>query len=127
MALGFKPNAGILLNNLGMSFLLKGEYEKAIKSFTEAQKLEPSDDKIQNNLALALCKVGRYQEALEVFKKTGDEASAYNNLGYVYMTEGKHKEAIEAFEKALEIRPGFYIKAYENLNKAKAAYQTRVQ
>jgi hypothetical protein len=35
--------------------------------------------------------------------------------------EKKYKEAIEAFEKAMEIRPGFYVGAYENLKKAKAA------
>jgi tetratricopeptide (TPR) repeat protein len=69
--------------------------------------------------------MGRYQEALEVFKKSGDEASAHNNLGCVYMADGKYKEAIEAFEKALEIKPGFYLKAYENLKKAKAAYQAK--
>jgi pentatricopeptide repeat protein len=110
-----------------MSFLLNGEYEEAVKSFTEALKLETSNSKIHNNLALALCKLGRYQEALEVFQKSGDEASAYNNLGYIYMTEGKYEEAIEAFEKALELKPGFYVKAYENLKKAKAAYQSSSQ
>jgi tetratricopeptide (TPR) repeat protein len=69
-----------------------------------------------------LCKLGRYEEALEVFKKNGDEAAAYNNLGYVFMIEGKNEKAIEAFEKALEIKPGFYTKAYENLKRAKTPY-----
>jgi Flp pilus assembly protein TadD len=117
----------MVFNNLGMSLLLKGDYGEAVKSFTEALKLETSNSKIHNNLALALCRLGRYPEALEVFKKGGDEASAYNNLGYLYMTEGKYKEAIEAFENALEIKPGFYLKAYENLRKAKAAYLTPSQ
>jgi tetratricopeptide (TPR) repeat protein len=107
-----------------MSFLLKGEYEEAIKSFAGALKLETSNPKIYNNLGLALYKSGRYQAALEVFKKSGDEASAYNNLGVLYMGDGRYKEAVEAFERALEIRPGFYVKAYENLEKAKAAHQT---
>jgi tetratricopeptide (TPR) repeat protein len=40
------------------------------------------------------------------------------------MMEGRYTEAVEAFEKALEVKPGFYIKAYENLKKAKSAYQT---
>jgi tetratricopeptide (TPR) repeat protein len=65
--------------------------------------------------------LGKYGEALELFKKSGNEAEAYNNLGYIYLLEGKNKEAIVAFEKALDLSPGFYVKAYENLNRAKAA------
>lgn len=120
-AIALKPNMSMLFNNLGMSLLLRGDYGEALKSFTEALRLENSNTKIHNNLALTLCKLGRYEEALEAFKKGGDEASAYNNLGYVFMMEGKNKQAIAAFEKALEIRPEFYTKAYENLKKAKAA------
>ncbi len=36
--------------------------------------------------------------------------------------EGNYQKAIEAFERSLEINPGFYLRAYENLNKAKAAH-----
>lgn len=104
-----------------MCLLLKGDYREALKSFLQALKLETPNDKVYNNLGVTLCKLGRYEEALEVFKKSGDEAAAYNNLGYVFMSEGKNKQAIDAFEKALEIKPGFYTKAYENLKKAKAA------
>jgi pentatricopeptide repeat protein len=123
MATALEPKVGMVLNNLGMSLLLKGEYGEAVAFFTEALKLEPTNRRIHNNLAIALCKMGRYQEALEVFRKSGDEASAHNNLGCVYMADGKYKEAIEAFEKAIEIKPGFYLKAYANLKKAKEAYQ----
>jgi len=63
----------------------------------------------------------RYPEAIEVFKKGGNEASAYNNLGVVLLSEGKYPEAIEAFERSLDIHPGFYLRAYENLNRAKEA------
>jgi len=104
-----------------MSLYRKGEHERAVDAFSEALRLEPSNERVYNNLALALCKLGRYQEGLEAFKKGGDEAVAYNNLGCVYMAEGKHKEAIEVFEKAIEIKPGFYVSAHENLKRAKAS------
>jgi Flp pilus assembly protein TadD len=119
-AISMKPTEGSLYNNLGIAFFLKGDYEEAARSFTEALKMEAAPEKASNNLALTLCKLGRYQDALEVFKKSGDEASAYNNLGYMYLKEGKNREAIEAFEKALEIKPEFYEQAYENLKRAKA-------
>src|SRR5512136_331176 len=48
-AINLKPNMSVLFNNLGMSLLLSGEYEEAVKSFTEALKLEPSNSKIHNN------------------------------------------------------------------------------
>jgi Flp pilus assembly protein TadD len=119
-AISMKPTEGSLYNNLGIAFFLKGDYEEAARFFTDAVKMEVAPEKVSNNLALALCKLGRYQDALEVFKKTGDEASAYNNLGYMYLKEGKNREAIEAFEKALELKPEFYERAYENLKRAKA-------
>jgi Flp pilus assembly protein TadD len=123
-AISLNPNMAMLFNNLGMCLLLKGDYGEALKSFLQALKLEASNDRVYNNLGLTLCKLGRYKEALEVFKKSGDEAAAYNNLGYIFMIEGKNKEAVEALEKALEINPGFYTKAYENLKKAKTAHSS---
>jgi Flp pilus assembly protein TadD len=117
-----RPNESSLFNNLGVSLLLKGDYEEAVGSFNEALKFETNSDKVHNNLALALCKLGRYPEAIEVFKKGGSEASAYNNVGYVFLMEGNYQKAMEAFERSLEINPGFYVRAYENLNKAKTAY-----
>jgi len=110
-----------LFNNLGMSLFLIGDYKRAVKAFSEGLKSNSSNDVVYNNLAIALYKLGRYGEAFEAFKNGGDEATAYYNLGYLYMLEKKYKEAIRAFEKAIELKPGFYTKAHENLKKARAA------
>jgi tetratricopeptide (TPR) repeat protein len=120
-AIVLQPNEGLLFNNLGISLFLSGEYDKAIRAFLEALRIENSNQKIYNNLALALCKSERYHEGLEAFKQAGDEASAHYNLGCVYMLEGKYKEAIESFEKAIQFKPVFYVKAHENLKKAREA------
>lgn len=120
-AIAIKPDEGILFNNYGLSHYLKGEYEKAAKAFMEALKTEASNRKIHNNLALALGRLGRHEEALEAFKRGGDEAAAYNNIGSIYLVQGKYQEAIKAFEKAIKIKPSFYVKANENLRRAKAA------
>ena len=104
-----------------MSLFLKGDYEEAVDAFIEALKLEPSNRKIHNNLALALCKLGRYEEALDAFKRGGDEASAHYNLGRIYMAERRYEEAIKAFEKALEARSTFYFAAQKGLKSARAA------
>ena len=118
-AIALKPNLGILFNNLGISYYLNGEYTKAVNAFDEALQKGALSKKTNNNLALALSKLGRYEEATDAFQKAGDSAKAYNNIGYVYLMEGHYEEAIEAFEKAIEINPRYYTRAHENLKRTK--------
>ena len=121
-AIALKPGDGILYNNLGISHSLNGDYEKAIRVYWEALENTTSLRKIYNNLGLVLAKQRRYQEALEAFRKGGDEAQAYNNLGCVYLQQGKLEKAIRCFEKAIENRSTFYARARDNLKKARMAY-----
>ena len=120
-AILLQPEFGFLYNNLGVSLLLKGENEKAVAVFTEAVNLKTSNPKIYNNMAIGLVKLERYPEALEAFKKGGDEATAYYNLGCLFLSKGKPQEAIDAFEKAIESKPGFYVQAHQKMKKAKEA------
>jgi tetratricopeptide (TPR) repeat protein len=99
---------------------LAGKYKKAADAFHASIKLKYTESKVYNNLGLALANIERYSDALEAFKKGGGEARAYNNLGCVYLRQGKFEEAIHCFERAIEIEPGFYARASENLKKAKA-------
>ena len=120
-AVTLKPSEGFLYNNLGVSYSLMGEYDKAVQAFNKALKFNTSDKKkLYNNLGLVLSKTGKYQLAMDAFKKGGDEAQAYNNLGFVYLQQGEREKAIRSFEKAIESKPTFYLKANENLKKAKA-------
>jgi Flp pilus assembly protein TadD len=120
-AIELKPDEGSLYNNLGISFSLMGEYEKAAAAFREALKTSASQRKIYNNLGLVLTLLGRYGEALEAFRRGGDAAQAFNNLGCMYLHQGNYDEAVRSFEKAMELAPTFYVKAGENLRKAKTA------
>ncbi len=126
-AISVNPNDAPLFNNLGMSLFLKGDYERAIKAFSEAIRIDDSSKKTYNNLGLALHKLQRYEEAFEAFTKGGDEATAFYNIGCLYAMEEKYPKAIKAFEKAIELKPGFYAQADENLKKAKAAMNTARQ
>jgi tetratricopeptide (TPR) repeat protein len=72
-------------------------------------------------LGLVLARLERYQQAFEAFRQESNEAQAYNNLGCVYLNEGKYKKAISCFEKAIAVSPGFYVKANQNLKKARMA------
>ncbi|MDL1962783.1 MAG: tetratricopeptide repeat protein [Deltaproteobacteria bacterium] len=118
-AISLKPGEGFLYNNLGASYSLAGEYKKAINAFNKALETKYSKSKTYNNLGMALSKLRRYREALEAFRKGGNEAQAYNNLGCIYLKEKNVEKAITCFEKAIEINPGFYVRASENLIKAR--------
>jgi tetratricopeptide (TPR) repeat protein len=119
-ALVVRPDKGLLYNNLGVSYSLAGKLEEAVEALREAIAAKYTKTRVYNNLGLALANLGQYSEALEAFKKGGGEARAYNNLGCIYLRQEKFEEAIRCFEKAIEIEPGFYARASENLKKARA-------
>jgi Flp pilus assembly protein TadD len=118
-AISLKPNKGSLYNNLGVSYYLMEHYEKSEEAFQKALKYGSTDKRTYNNLGLVLSKLKRYKQAFRAFKKAGNEARAYNNLGCAYAKQGKRKEAIRSFEKALELEPGFYTIASQNLSRVK--------
>ena len=67
----------MLYNNLGMSYSLKGDYEKAVLAFNEALRKGEVDDKVNNNLAQAYIELKKYEEALDVLKETVGSPEAY--------------------------------------------------
>lgn len=115
------PSSGYIYNNLGLSQVRLGEHEQALVSFRRALMLGAPVDRTCNNLGMTLFKLGRPNEALEAFKCAGDEASAYNNLGYAHFLAGQYEQAMLCFEKAIELRPAFYVRADENLKRARLA------
>ncbi|MGD0401498.1 MAG: tetratricopeptide repeat protein [Syntrophobacteraceae bacterium] len=124
-AISIRPEWGAVYNNLGVSRTLQGEWEMAVVAFEDAIKRGYSDPQVGNNLGLALCRLGRDTEAIEAFKRSGDEAQAYNNLGSFHLQQGDYEKAVSAFEKAIKLRPTFYAQASENLKKAQAALHSQ--
>ena len=119
-----RPKDPGLRNNLGLWYLTNKKYEKAIAEFDQAVQLGGTDPRIYNNLALALDKVGRYQDAWEAFRKTGTPAKAYNNLGVAFLEEGLNERATVCFQKAIELSPAYYQQANENLLKAQGSLRS---
>ena len=64
-----------------VSLLLLGDFVAAEMELRRAVDLDPEDPAGWNNLGLALGHLERYAEALEAFRKGGDEQGARNNLG----------------------------------------------
>jgi tetratricopeptide (TPR) repeat protein len=114
-----QPEDGSILNNMGLSYSMAGNHEKAIAAFTKALETNYPQNKTYNNLGLALFKAGRCKDAFKALQGGGDDAQAFNNLGSMYLGKGENEKARECFEKALALRPNNYDMAQENLNKSR--------
>jgi Flp pilus assembly protein TadD len=92
-----------LLSDIGYCCYLEQKLPEAEASLTEALKLEPTNATAINNLALVRGRQGRYQESLELFKRTNSEAEAYANLGYVLSQNGESEQAKQMYLRALTL------------------------
>jgi Flp pilus assembly protein TadD len=79
-ALRINPDDTVLLNNLGMCWIVRRDYEKALKMFTKAAGLMPENVKYRANMAVALGLMGRDDESLSLFKHVLPEDEANHNL-----------------------------------------------
>ena len=114
-------DSGAIYNNLGVVHIALHQYPEAVEAFRLALKTGGVSTRTYNNLGLALARLDRLEEALESFKYAGGEAKAYNNLGYVLLTDNQPGKAVSYFEKAIELSPSYYVKAAENLKRARLA------
>jgi len=62
-------NNSAVVNNMGVLYWAKGDYDKAAEYFNRAAELNPSDD-INYNLGVICIKKGNYEKALEKFGST---------------------------------------------------------
>jgi len=112
-----------LLNNLGLAYKSKGEYDKAISYHEKALEINlittgennPDTASIYNNLGSAYNSKGKYDKAIDYYKKAleivlktiGENnpitATPYNNIGLAYHSKKEYDKAIDYYKKALEI------------------------
>lgn len=68
------------LNNLGMCWMIRRDYEKALQMFTEAAGLEPENTRYRANMAATLGLMGRDEEALALYRQILPDKQANKNL-----------------------------------------------
>lgn len=102
-ALRYSPHDPVLMNNLGLCYLLRDEYADAQTMFASAAGKSPSDARYRANLAVAIGMMGRYDEALSLFKQVMPEADAHYNLGVICEARNDREGAVEAFGKSEEV------------------------
>lgn len=74
------PKDPILLNNLGMCWIIRREYGKALEMFTMAAGVLPENVRYRANMAVALGLMGRDEESLSLFRQVLPEDQANHNL-----------------------------------------------
>lgn len=93
------------LNNLGYSLYLSGNYRAAVARLKRAVKLAPADERIWNNLALAQCRLGKYDDAYKSFARSGGEYQGRLNVAAMLERAGREEQAIEHYEAARRVQP----------------------
>lgn len=87
----------------------KGKMKPAIHAYRVALKLDPDLPEASTNMAIALGRIGNYDEAIDVLKGVvadhPDFIHGVTNLGVAYAQTHRHEEAMEMFRRCIEIEP----------------------
>jgi len=113
------PDDKEVLNAIGIIYLLRFEdFPKAIDFFQKAVKVDHDFSEAYNNLGFAYEKSGRFDDAIDSYKKAlanllyRTPEKAYYNLGRVYYRLGRYDEAIGAHKDAIKRATDFYPSYY---------------
>ena len=97
----------------GVTHYNREQYDQAAAKFQESQLEQSDNPDVAYNLANSLYRLGRYEEAVEAYKKAiGENTSpalkqkSYYNMGNAYYRMSYLDESIDAYKKALELNPG---------------------
>ncbi|GAA4468581.1 hypothetical protein GCM10023093_26440 [Nemorincola caseinilytica] len=119
--LGIHPRFVAAYLNRGIAWYKLGDIDKAVENMNSVKKLYPTYPTLPGMYKL-ICdhylrvgweqygKLGRYAEAIEVYKKglavDPNNADLWYNMGGAYYTDHKAAEALAAFQRALQLSPG---------------------
>lgn len=95
------PENALLLNNIGMCWLLRDEYNRALEYFTRAAAKDPDDARFRANMATALGMSGRYDESFSLFRQVLNPGFSHYNVGVIALARDDHQRAVEEFSAAL--------------------------
>jgi len=105
LALTKTPNDPDLHNDFGYFYLQRGDNIRAEQQFRKALKIAPKHQKAQTNLARALFKQNRLEEAYATYEQAVGPAVAHHNMGVLFSQESRDHEARMAFQEAIEVNP----------------------
>ena len=96
-------------NAKGLESYKSGNYQDAVKSYTQAVKLKKDYAEAYYNLGDAYLQLKQYKQAFEAYKQAvkhqPNSSIAYNNMGTAYFKLREHQKAIEAYKEAIRLDP----------------------
>jgi tetratricopeptide (TPR) repeat protein len=108
-----------LLNNIGLIYKIKGDYDNALKYYREALHIDKQLEKLSgeavilSNIGMIYHAKGDYdnalqhlRDALQIDEKLGDlqgKAVRLNNIGLIYNAQGDYEKAMQHYKEVLHI------------------------
>lgn len=103
-ALRINSEDTVLLNNLGMCWIVRRDYQVALKMFTRAAGIMPENMKYRSNMAVALGLMGRDEESLSLFKQVLPDDEANHNLSVLREARNSNKPNPAAASRTLHLK-----------------------
>lgn len=116
-------------SQMGKRFYEKGEYESAYQALLKARELAPAEFNMDDFLAQAAYRAGKYQEAAEAYKRsTENKADTWSNYnkGNAHFKNQELDQAIQSYKEALRKDPSNEV-ARHNLAQALKKQQNENQ
>ncbi|MCJ9701337.1 MULTISPECIES: tetratricopeptide repeat protein [unclassified Bradyrhizobium] len=96
-------------NNRGNAYSAKTDYERAIKDFAEATRLNPNYAKAFNNLGVAYLRKGAHDLALGAFEEAlrlnPNYGAAFANRAAAYLKSNAYERAAQDYDEAIRLDP----------------------
>lgn len=94
-------------NELGNLYFMNGEYQPAIHAYLRSIEVDNGFGRSYGNLALAFVQVGKYSEAIKLYRHSiellpseKEKAITWNRLGILYRQVKEYNQALEAYQRA---------------------------
>lgn len=90
---------------MGLSFMQRGEAERALEQFFNSRKLDPDNPDVHDAIGLIYFSMEKFDKADLAYQKAievdPDYSDAYHNRGILQLYLGRYDEAIVSFDTAL--------------------------
>jgi tetratricopeptide (TPR) repeat protein len=108
-AIAADPSFSWPYHNIGRIYLDHGDLEQAREWLAKAVEVNPNHWRAQFNLAVALHRATRHDEALAAYERAAvmnpEDANTHANIGWILVKTGRDAEGVRALQVAVRLDP----------------------